>query len=152
MPLFYISLAWLIGTVLGSQFVIPVWLLAVPLLLIIPALIFRNYRRLLIVIYLCLIALAGGALRYQSSIQPKDGTQLQFYNGTGDIKIEGTISAAPEIQNTSAAFRFSARKLIRENDVAAIQGDALVRLPFYREFHYGDTLLIRGKPETPLTV
>ena len=119
------------------------------MLLLIPALLLRNHRRLLIVICLCLIALAGGILRYQSSIQPLDSTQLQFYNGTGEVKIEGTISGPPEIQNTSAAFRFSAHKLIGKNDVTAIKGDALVRLPFYREFHYGDTLLITGKPETP---
>ena len=149
MPLFYISFAWLAGTVLGSQFIIPLWLPAVPLLLLVPALLLRNHRRLLIVICLCLVALTGAVLRYQSSIQPLDSTQLQFYNGTGNVKIEGTISGPPEIQNTSAAFRFSAHKLIGKSDVVAIKGDALVRLPFYRDFHYGDTLLITGKPETP---
>ena len=149
MPLFYISFAWLAGTVLGSQFIIPHWLPALPLLLLIPALLLRNHRRLLIVTCLCLVALTGAVLRYQSSIQPLDSTQLQYYNGTGDVKIEGIISGPPEIQNTSAAFKFSAHKLIGKNDVVAVKGDALVRLPFYREFHYGDTLLITGKPETP---
>ena len=149
MPLFYISLAWLIGTLSGSQFVIPLWLPAVPLVLLIPALLLRNHRRLLIIICLCLIALTGGILRYQSTIQPVDSTQLQFFNEAGTVKIEGTVSGPPEIQNTSVAFRFSAHKLIRKNDTVIIKGDALVSLPFYRDFHYGDTLLITGKPETP---
>ncbi|MHB8086321.1 MAG: ComEC/Rec2 family competence protein, partial [Dehalococcoidia bacterium] len=149
MPLFYISFAWLAGTILGSQLVVPLWLPAVPLLLLLPALIARNHRRLLIVTCLCLIAFTGGALRYQSTIQPIDNTQLQFYNGTGEVKVEGTISGPPEIQNASTVFKFSSHKLIGKNDVSTIRGDALVRLPFYRDLHYGDDLILTGKPETP---
>ncbi|MGA2159333.1 MAG: ComEC/Rec2 family competence protein [Dehalococcoidia bacterium] len=149
MPLFYICFAWLAGTVLGSQLLVPLWLPAVPLIFLLPALLIPNHRRLLIVICLCLIAFAGGALRYQSTIQPADDKQLQFYNGTGEVKIEGTVSGPPDIQNTSTVFKFSTHKLIGKNDVSTIRGDALVRLPFYRDLRYGDDLIITGKPETP---
>ncbi len=149
MPIFYISVSWLAGTILGSRFAIPIWVAAVPLLLLIPAIFLRSHRRTLIVLCLCLVAIGCGIWRYQSTIRPVDVSQLQFYNDTGEIKIEGDISGPPEIQNASTAFRFSAHKLIGKNEVSAISGDALVRLPFYRDFHYGDELVITGKPETP---
>jgi len=39
--------------------------------------------------------------------------------------------------------------MVTGSEKSEVKGDTLVRLPFYKEFHYGDMLQLTGKLETP---
>jgi len=149
MPLFYLSLSWLAGIFTGSFIALPVWLLAIPFAAIAPVLLLRRYRKTIILAGFCLLIFIAGALRYQSTLRPLDHTQLQFYNDDRIVQFEGMITDAPEIKRSSTVFRFSASSIMIGDVKSGVSGDALVRLPFYRELHYGDVLQLKGKLETP---
>lgn len=149
MALIYLCLAWLAGIIAGMVVDLPAWTLALSLPLFIAAVILRNHRKTLIVAGLCLLALAGGALRYRSTIEPIDSTQLQFYNGTNTAVVEGMVDSPPEIRGQSLSFRLSVHHITVDGISSGIKGNALVRLPFYKELHYGDVLQLSGRLETP---
>ncbi|MGD0855969.1 MAG: DNA internalization-related competence protein ComEC/Rec2 [Dehalococcoidia bacterium] len=149
MPLLYVSVAWLIGILAGSVIAVPAWAPAVGLLLFIPAIFIGSRRRVLIVCGFCLLALLGGVLRYQSSVPPTDSTSLQFYNGRGIVRVEGSISNPPETQKTSVEFRLSANSITVDNLTYGVSGDVLVHAPFYKQLHYGDRIRLTGKLENP---
>ena len=149
MPLLYISAAFLTGILIGPLTAWPIWLLAVPAPLFLCAIFIRRHRRALIIASVCLLALAGGALRYQSSLHTVDSTMLQYYNGRDDAQITGSVSDYPQKKGSSLEFKFSASKISISGNVTEITGNALVHVPFYRQYHYGDLLELRGKPQEP---
>jgi len=149
MPLIFLCLAWLAGIIAGAVVDLPAWTLLLTIPFFTAALFLRNYRKSLIVAGLCLLALAGGTLRYRATIQQVDNTLLQFYNETGNAVVEGMIGSQPEIRGQSLVFRFSAARITTGETANDIKGDALVRLPFYKGLHYGDILRLTGRLETP---
>jgi len=149
MPLLYVSTAWLAGILAGSFFIIPAWLLALPLLVVPLFFLMPNHRRSLAILALCLLALPAGALVYQSSQQPLNSSQAQYYNEKGNILLEGIIDDEPEVRGSSVEFKFSASSIRASGTTFPISGGVLVRLPFYRSFQYGDMLQLKGKLETP---
>jgi len=149
MPLLYISAAFLTGLLVGPLSAWPIWLPAVPAPLFLCAIFIRRHRKALIIAAVCLLALAGGALRYQSSLHTLDSTMLQYYNGRGDAKVTGTVTGYPQVKGPSLEFKFSASEISVSGNVTEISGNALVLVPFYSQLHYGDRLEIYGKPGTP---
>jgi len=149
MPLLYISAAFLTGILIGPLSAWPVWLLlaAVPVLLC--AIFIHRHSKALILAAICLLALIGGALRYQSSLHTVDSTMLQYYNNRGDARITGVVANCPQVKGSSLEFKFSASKISISGNVTEITGNALVHVPFYRRYHYGDVLDLRGKPQEP---
>ena len=127
----------------------PAWVLAAALLFFILAIFLRNHRRAMIICRPLPAALLGGALRYQSSVQPSDNTSLQFYNNKGDVRVEGMVSNSPETKKTSIEFRLAASSITADNRTYPVTGNVLVHLPFYKQLHYGDILQLTGKLETP---
>ena len=150
MPLLYVSTAWLAGIVAGSMLTIPAWLLALPLPVIPLFFLMPNHRRSLAVLAMCLLALPGGALVYQSSQQPLNDTQVQYYNEKGKVLLTGIIDDEPEVRGASIEFKFAASSIRISDNTSPVKGGVLVRLPFYRSFQYGDMLQLSGKLETPL--
>ncbi len=149
MPLIGFCFAWLGGSVLGIFFNLPMWTLVLSLPLLAAAVFLPRQRRGLILAGLCLLALSGGALRYRATIPAMDGSSLHYYNGRGNAVIEGMIESPPEVRGQSLSFRFSSTKVTLEGRTYNVKGDALVRLPFYRDMHYGDVLRLTGRLETP---
>jgi len=109
-----------------------------------------KHRRSLAVLALCLLALPGGALVYQSSLQTLNATQVQYYNDKGNVQLAGVIADEPEVRGASVEFKFAATSIAISDNTSAVKGGVLVRLPFYRSFQYGDMLRLSGKLETPL--
>ncbi|MBN1375697.1 MAG: DNA internalization-related competence protein ComEC/Rec2 [Dehalococcoidia bacterium] len=149
MPLLYISIAWLAGIFTGHLIALPLWVMASALLFFILSVFIKSRRRFLIGSGFCLLALLGGAVRYQSSIPPSDNTSLQFYNDKGTLQVEGMVSGSPETRKSSVVFRLSADSVTADNLSIAVSGNVLVNLPFYRQVRYGDVLRLTGKLETP---
>jgi competence protein ComEC len=149
MWLLYVSCAWVAGVFLGSKVSLP--LLALSLGLIPFALIpfLRGSKKTLIVAGLCLLALVGGGLRLPSSLPPVDEHSLCFYNDAGIMEIQGMVAEEPDIRDRFCLLTFSASEITVNGEKEKVSGTALIRVPRYPAYHYGDMLKITGKLETP---
>ena len=149
MALIYLSIAWVIGIYIGSKLTFPLWAFAtgmIPLFLI-PFLL--QHRTKLILFCLCLLVFLGGNLYYQASLPQIDEEHLQFYNDQGKIEIEGIIITDPETRDKASIFQFSASKITIDNESKVVSGKAILRVPRYTEYHYGDMIKVSGVLETP---
>ena len=149
MTLIYLSSAWVAGIYLGSKIALPIAIISLGLLplCLIPFL--SQHKKPLLLAGFCLFALLGGSLSFQSSLPAIDEHHLQFYNDRGIVEIEGTICNYPESRDKASIFQFSVSKLETEGTKKELSGKALVRVPRYHDYHYGDILKITGKLETP---
>jgi len=144
MWLLYVSCAWVAGVFLGSKLGLPLLTLLsglIPLSLI-PFL--PGRKKTLLVAGLCLFALFGGGLHL-----PSDEHSLCFYNDAGIVEIQGMVTDEPDIRDKYCLLTFSAGEIITDGARKEISGKALVRIPQYPAYHYGDVLKLMGKLETP---
>ena len=149
MALIYLSGAWVAGIYLGSKFALhPAFILTglIPLSLLFR---FSQHRKAIILSAICLIALFGGALCYQASLPPREESHLQFYNDH-EVEIKGVIRADPEVRDKTTHIYLSDIKIWRDNDWQEASGDALLFVPRYSTYEYGDVLQVEGRLETPL--
>jgi competence protein ComEC len=148
--LLYASCAWVVGIFLGSRLSLPVLVLAfglVPFTLI-PFL--PGNKKALLVAGLCLFAVIGGALCLPSSLPAVDEQHLCFYNDKGVVQIQGMVVEEPDIRDRYCLLTFSTGEMIVNGEKEELSGTALVRVPRYPAYRYGDVLKITGEPETPL--
>jgi uncharacterized membrane protein len=104
--LIYLSCAWIIGILLGDRLSIhPLWLLIslLPLPLIF---IFRQRKKLLVIISLLILAVLGGMVRYQSSLPTVNENYVQYYNDQNAVELKGIISQAPDVRDKKHAPLF----------------------------------------------
>ncbi|GAG37968.1 unnamed protein product, partial [marine sediment metagenome] len=149
MTLIYLSAAWVAGIYLGSKLAFPLGVILLGLLplCLIPFL--SQYRKPLLLAGFCLLALLGGSLRFQSSLPTVNEHHLQFYNDRGVVEIQGMVATDPEARDRACIFQISAKELQMDGHRNEISGKALIRVPRYHEYHYGDMLKVTGKLETP---
>ncbi len=147
MPLIYLSCAWVAGIFLGSNFNLPPVLILIGLIPL-PLLFFRQHRKLIILTSLYLIALFSGASRFQSSLPTVDENYLQFYNNQ-TVAIKGIVNSDPEIKEKTTHLPLSATEIRLDEEWQEVSGTALLFVPRYPTYSYGDVLLVTGKPETP---
>jgi len=146
--LIYLSCAWVIGIFLGSRFNLPLVLILtglIPLpLLFLPG----QHKKLIVLTSLCLITLFGGAFYYQSSLPPDDESSLQFYNDE-TVEIKGMVNKAPEVGDKTTRLYLSATEIKLDDGWQEVSGTALLFVPHYPGYDYGDVLLVTGELETP---
>ena len=118
----------------------------IPLLLI-PFL--SQYTKKLLLFCLCLFVFLGGGLHFQSSLPKINEHYLQFYNDQGKVEIEGMVVTEPESRDKASVFQLSAQKITIDNKTEQISGKAIVHVPRYSAYHYGDILKLNGTVETP---
>jgi len=168
MWLLYASCAWVAGIFLGSKVSLPLFALCFGLIpfAIIPFL--GSSKKVLIVAGLCLFALVGGVLRFPSSLPPVDEHSLCFYNdraiveiqgirgGVAEernvrevVNIQGMVAEEPDIRDRYCLLTFSAREITVNGEREEVSGTALIRVPRYPAYRYGDVLKITGELETP---
>ena len=149
MWLLYVSCAWVAGIFLGSKINPPLLVLSFGLIpfALIPFL--PSSKKTLIVVGLCLFALLGGGLYFPSSSPPADEHSLRFYNDTGIVKIQGMVAEEPDIRDTYCLLTFAASEIIVNSEKKEVSGTALIRVPRYPNYHYGDVLKVSGELETP---
>ena len=148
MPLIYLSCAWVAGIFLGSNFNLPLALILTGLIPL-PLLFFRQHRKMIILISLCLIALFSGAFYFQSSLPTVNEHYLQFYNDQGTIEIRGMASADPEVRDKTTHIHLSTTAIKLDEKWQEVSGTALLFVPRYPTYSYGDVLLVTGELETP---
>jgi competence protein ComEC len=149
MWLLYVSCAWVAGIFLGSKLNLPLFALALGLIpfALIPSL--PSSKKNLIVVGLCLLALLGGGLHFPSSLPPADEHSLCFYNDTGIVEIQGMVAEEPDIRDRYCLLTFSASEIIVNGEKEEVSGAALIRVPRYPAYRYGDVLKVTGELETP---
>jgi competence protein ComEC len=147
-PLIYLSCAWVAGIYLGSKFALPLALILIGLAPLPLLFLFKQHRKAIILFALCIIALFGGAACYQASQPSEDGGHIQFYNDQ-EVEIRGVINTAPEVRDKATHLRLSDIELKQDEGWQGVSGDALLFVPRYPEYKYGDLLQAKGKLETP---
>jgi competence protein ComEC len=149
MWLLYVSCAWVAGIFLSSKLDVPLLAIAfglVPFLLI-PFL--PGNRKTLIIAGLCLLALFGGGLRFDSGLPSIDEHFLHAYNDRGTVQIQGMVTDEPDIRDEYCLLTFFASQIILNSQPTEMSGTALIRVSRYPTYHYGDVLKITGELETP---
>jgi len=133
---------------LESEFNLPLALVFIGLIPL-PLLFFlRQHRKLIILTSLCLIALFGSASYFQSSQLTDDENSLQSYNGE-IVEIRGMVDADPEVRDKSTHLRLSAKEIKLDKEWQEVSGTALLFVPRYPTYDYGDMLLVTGELKTP---
>ncbi len=150
MWLLYISCAWVGGIFLGSKVSIPLFALPFGLLPLLSIPLAPNSKKTLIVAALCLFALLGGSLRFQSSLPQIGEHSLCFYNDKGTAEIQGMVADEPDVGSRSSSLKLSASEISIDGETEEVSGIALVQLPRYPAYHYGDVLQVTGELETPV--
>jgi len=147
--LIYLSCAWAAGILLGSKFNLPLAFILLGLVPLPLLLFLRQHRKQIILSSLSLIVLLSGAAYFQSSLPTVDGSSLQFYNDGEPVTIKGTVDRDPEIRDKTTHLYLSATGIERDGEWREVSGTALLFVPRYSTYQYGDVLQITGTPETP---
>ncbi len=148
MSLIYLSCAWVVGIYLGAKFALPLALILIGLIPLPLLFFFPQHRKAIILIAICLIALFGGAFCYRASLPAEDESCLQFYNDQ-EVEIKGVINADPEVRDKATHIRLSATEIRLDKGWQEVSGDALLFVPRYPAYKYGDVLQVKGKLEIP---
>ena len=151
MSLIYLSCAWVTGIFLGGWLefnpppaILLTGLIPLPLLLRL-----RHRKKTIILASLCLIAFFGGAIRFESSQPIIDENQLQFYNNQEAVTVRGIVNTDPDTRDKATQLRLSAEEIRLGEEWHKVSGTALLFVPRYPTYKYGDVLLVTGGLETP---
>jgi len=150
MTLVYGAIAWLAGIALGKAFH-PPWqaLLLLGLAAVVVGIGWRDQPPIRSFCALLLVA-ALGAGRLLVALPRLPPNALAHYNDVGPVLIEGTIAAAPDERDTVTRVRLRAESLtLPDGQRVPVRGTALVYLPRYPTFAYGDRLQVTGLLQTP---
>ncbi len=149
MLLIYLSCAWLAGIFLGSNLNLPLALsligfIPLPLLFFI-----RQHRKSIIFVSLGLFALLGAAAYACSSLYTVDESSLHFYNDRGSVEIRGMVAGDPDARDKNTRLTLAATEIKLDKGWQGVEGTALVFVPRYPSYEYGDVLLVAGELRTP---
>ncbi|MBC7228167.1 MAG: ComEC/Rec2 family competence protein [Thermoflexales bacterium] len=150
MTLVYLALAWLAGIVLGRA-LHPPWQ-ALLLLGLAAAVGWAGWRDRPLVRSACILLLTAalGAGRLLWALPRLPPNALAHYNDVGPVLVEGTVVAAPDERDTYTRVRLRAERLtLPDGQQVSVEGTALVYLPRYPTFSYGDRLQVSGLLQTP---
>ena len=104
----------------------------------------KHYRRLLILVGLFTISFFSGNYLYTSNLPDNTEDVLNFYNGRENLLIKGTVSRDPEPGDKNIRLIIDVQAVFTDEEWSNITGTALVFVPLYSEYNYGDLLLIEG--------
>lgn len=149
MLLIYLSCAWVAGIFLGSKFDTPWTLIFAGLAPLLSLPFLRLHKKKIVLASLCFFLLFGGMLRLQSTIPVINESQLQFYNDSGTVELQGIVSGDPEVRDKSVHIRLSTTSIKFNGEWQNISGTVLIFVPGYTDYNYGDVLDVTGRLETP---
>ncbi len=149
MLLIYLSCAWLAGIFLGSNLNVPFALSLIGLIPL-PLLFFaRQHRKPIIFVSLGLFALLGAAAYAYSSLYTVDESSLHFYNDRGRVEIKGMVAGDPDARDKNTRLTLAATEIKLDEGWQGVEGTALIFVPRYPSYEYGDVLLVAGELRTP---
>lgn len=149
MSLVYLSCAWTAGILVGSFYRLPLPFLLLALLPLPLLFLHRTHRRTTVLALLCIVALAGGILRYQLSLPVASEDHLLSYVDRGTVELEGTICDDAEAGENTVQLRLSRLSLATAGEQRELSGTVLLFMPPYVQYSYGDVLRVTGELSTP---
>jgi competence protein ComEC len=109
----------------------------------------KPYRRVAILAGLFIITFFSGNYLYTCDLPENNEQELSFYNDKDDIHLKGMINRDPEPGDKNTRLQVDITSVLVNDEWRNISGTALVFVPVYSDYDYGDQLLIEGSPETP---
>lgn len=160
-PLFWLSLSFLLGILLGGAVSLPVsiWLFLAGIALVL-GLLWRFLAHSIDLTSLAkdvtsataiLVFLFLGAARYQTVVPVFDAFDLAWYNDRDyDTLVTGWVTEPPDRRDNYANLRVHATG-IDTGDGTDLEADGLLlaRVDPNDEYHYGQIVRLRGRLETP---
>ena len=137
--------AWLLGLLAGQvsglSSIFAVCAL-VPLALIF---FIHRRRRLLILCSLCIVVFFAGVYYLRSTQSAARNGDLNSFNNLGVVEIRGIVSGDPETGPDGARIRLSSTAIRRLSEWQPVSGAALLIVPRYPAYRYGDELVVSGE-------
>jgi competence protein ComEC len=167
LPLLFLSAAFLTGIVLGKYWPLPWWacafgsLLFLLLTFIDPVLRrrFRFWQHVNQFFHfapgLVFAVFFLGAGRYLLATPRLTESDLAWYNDRGEFTFVGVVSAPPEVFNDLVRYEISFTEITNPNvsdystTTKTISGKALVTMPRWQQWLYGDRIQFTGSPISP---
>jgi competence protein ComEC len=153
MPLYWLSLSFLAGCLLGYAVTWPVltWLALGGLILVTWVLTAR--LRLPLPIPLLLLGATLGAARYQLALPNLSDPSLlaNFNDQEAVFQVEGVLAEPPDVRDTYTNLRIETERirLAGEPSFQSVHGLLLAHVAFSGDWRYGDRLRLQGQLITP---
>ncbi len=148
MPLICLSCAWVAGIFLGSSFYLPLALILTGLIPL-PLLFFiRQHRKIIILTSFSLFTLFAATAYSYSGLHTVNESSLRLYNDKV-TEVKGMVARDPEVRDKTTHLHLSATEIKLDKGWQKVSGTALLFVPRYPAYKYGDVLLVSGKLETP---
>ena len=146
--IFFFLISFILGIGISSFLPIPFFIYPFFLLLIIFSFVLpKKKRRFLPLIIVCLIGFGLGDLRLNLAYPKIDEHHLAFYNEK-EIIWQGRIIKEPEQRLDRINLIVEAIKI----NTSEVTGKALLSVPLYSDYQYGDILEIEGELKTPIKI
>ena len=149
MILIFLSCVWVLGIFLGYKFHLP-WVFCLfglaPLLLIFLT---RKHIKLIVLASLGIVLLVASTAYSYSSLNTVDESRLRFYNDLGSCEVRGKLVRDPDVRDKSTHLFLSVEFIKLDGTWREVSGTALVFVPRYPTYHYGDVLRLTGELNTP---
>jgi competence protein ComEC len=169
MPLFWVSLGFLLGISLAHSYSFSIlsWSMAAIITTIL-AILFSRGTRLGIsqqlnrvteklhfsptILSLLMVFLSLGAIRYQLSVPANNPSFIGYYNDRGiEYVLDGILVEPPDRRDTYANLRLKVKQLhaMGEEVFTPVNGSLLARVPANTNYSYGDLIRLEGRIVTP---
>jgi competence protein ComEC len=169
MPLFWVSLGFLLGISLAHTHSISIlsWSIAAILTTILAILFSRGIRLGIsqqlnrmteklhfspTILSLLIVFLSLGAIRYQVSVPANNPSFIGYYNDREiEYILDGIVAEPPDQRDTYTNLRLKVKQLhaIGEEAFTPVNGSLLARVPANTNFSYGDLIRLQGRIVTP---
>ncbi|MBN2238147.1 MAG: DNA internalization-related competence protein ComEC/Rec2 [Dehalococcoidales bacterium] len=149
MLLICLGISWLAGIILASFFYIPFILAFTCLVPLSLSLLLHRHRKILFLTALYLLVFYSGAWYCRSNLPEENPENLLFYNDRGTVEVHGIIAREPEPKTKSIQLHLDTESIRLDDEWHPVSGTALIFVPLYSAYEYGDVIRVTGKPQTP---
>jgi competence protein ComEC len=133
----------------GSLFPFPIFFAFTGLVPFSLAVAVKRQRKVAFLAGLFMITFFSGNYLYICNLPDNDEQELSYYNGSENIHLKGMIKRDPEPGDKNIQLQVDITSVLVDKEWRNISGTALVSVPVYSDYSYGDLLLIKGSLETP---
>ena len=141
-----LSLAWLVGVLVGFHLALPLAFAIIGLPSCVAGFFFRRRRKLLIICGLAVAVLVTGTWFYRWIGAPA-APAIVSRAASGNVEIRGTVGRDPEIGPANTLVTLSITDINDAGEWKEISGGMLITVPRYPEYRYGDVLNVKGELE-----
>jgi hypothetical protein len=149
MILICLSICWISGIVAGLNFDLPVALILTGLLPL-PLLIFKKYRKQVILLCLCTVSFFSATACALASLPQNDTVFINYYNDMGKVNITGMISGDPDVRDKNTRLIVSASVIEIDGERIEVSGNVLVFVSSIRLTVMEEVFRISGMKTQPV--